>query len=260
MTMKIGDRTISGTIKKREEARAIYEQARNDGYVASLLDQERTNIFTQSVANIEPGKEIEITIKYIETLPYESGKYTFAFPSGGSALVRSGVTGGWGSGFSNNTNQVPDASLITPMPTLGGSRAGHNISIDVHLNGGMAVSDVKSALHQIDTKTIDANKMDISLTDKETIPNKDFVLTWQVAQDSLKSGYLTYKEAAEKEGFFTLMLMPPKRVTKDNVQPKEMIFVIDCSGSQAEHRSIKQRNDALYPDHANDNDTFQIIT
>ncbi|MBL0185129.1 MAG: VWA domain-containing protein [Candidatus Obscuribacter sp.] len=264
MTMKIGDRTISGTIKKREEARAIYEQARNDGYVASLLDQERTNIFTQSVANIEPGKEIEITIKYIETLPYESGKYTFAFPTvvGPRFVPGQAVTGGpQGSGFSNNTNQVPDASLITPMPTLGGSRAGHNISIDVHLNGGMAVSDVKSALHQIDTKTIDANKMDISLTDKETIPNKDFVLTWQVAQDSLKSGYLTYKEAAEKEGFFTLMLMPPKRVTKDNVQPKEMIFVIDCSGSQSGAPLDKAKETMLYIlDHMNDNDTFQIIT
>ncbi len=264
MTMRIGDRTISGTIKKREEARAIYEQARNDGYVASLLDQERTNIFTQSVANIEPGKEIEITIKYIETLPYESGKYTFAFPTvvGPRFVPGQAVTGGpQGSGFSNNTNQVPDASLITPMPTLGGNRAGHNISIDVHLNGGMAVSDVKSALHQIDTKTIDANKMDISLTDKETIPNKDFVLTWQVAQDSLKSGYLTYKEAAEKEGFFTLMLMPPKRVTKDNVQPKEMIFVIDCSGSQSGAPLDKAKETMLYIlDHMNDNDTFQIIT
>lgn len=264
MTMKIGDRTISGTIKKREEARAIYEQARNDGYVASLLDQERTNIFTQSVANIEPGKEIEITIKYIETLPYESGKYTFAFPTvvGPRFVPGQAVTGGpQGSGFSNNTNQVPDASLITPMPTLGGSRAGHNISIDVHLNGGMAVSDVKSALHQIDTKTIDANKMDISLTDKETIPNKDFVLTWNVAQDSLKSGYLTYKEAAEKEGFFTLMLMPPKRVTKENVAPKEMIFVIDCSGSQSGAPLDKAKETMLYIlDHMNDNDTFQIIT
>lgn len=264
MTMKIGDRTISGTIKKREEARAIYDQARNDGYVASLLDQERTNIFTQSVANIEPGKEIEITIKYIETLPYESGKYTFAFPTvvGPRFVPGQAVTGGpQGSGFNHNTNQVPDASLITPMPTLGGTRAGHNISIDVHLNGGMPISEVNSALHQVDTKAIDGNKMDISLTDKETIPNKDFVLTWNVAQDSLKSGYLTYKEAGEKEGFFTLMLMPPKRVTKDIVAPKEMIFVIDCSGSQSGAPLDKAKETMLYIlEHMNDNDTFQIIT
>ena len=65
MVMKIGDRTVHGTIKKREEARQIYEQAKANGQVASLLDQERTNIFNQSVANIEPGKEIEITIKYV---------------------------------------------------------------------------------------------------------------------------------------------------------------------------------------------------
>jgi len=73
MKMRIGDRTINGTIKKREEARQIYEEARNNGQTASLLDQERTNIFTQSVANIEPGQQIEITIDYVETLPFEDG-------------------------------------------------------------------------------------------------------------------------------------------------------------------------------------------
>ena len=75
MQMKVGARVIKGSIKKREEARQIYDQARANGYVASLLDQERTNIFTQSVANIEPGKEIEITIKYIETLPQSKGTF-----------------------------------------------------------------------------------------------------------------------------------------------------------------------------------------
>src|SRR5688572_3379984 len=76
MNMKVGSRTIKGTIKKREEARQIYDNARHAGHVASLLDQERTNIFTQSVANIEPGEKVEITIKYVDLLPYEAGNYT----------------------------------------------------------------------------------------------------------------------------------------------------------------------------------------
>src|SRR5215203_6299518 len=80
MTMRIGERTIRGQIKRREEAREIYEAAKSNGQVASLLDQERTNIFTQSVANILPGEKVIIEISYVETLKYEDGSYEFVFP------------------------------------------------------------------------------------------------------------------------------------------------------------------------------------
>ncbi len=113
MLMKVGERTIHGTIKKREEAKQIYEQAKANGQVASLLDQERTNIFTQSVANIEPGKEIEITIKYVETLPFENGKYSFAFPTVvGPRFNPGNPVGHSGTGRAPDTDQVPDASRI----------------------------------------------------------------------------------------------------------------------------------------------------
>jgi hypothetical protein len=128
MFMKVGERTIHGTIKKREEAKQIYDQARANGQVASLLDQERTNIFTQSVANIEPGKEIEITIKYVETLPFEKGKYSFTFPTvvgprfiPGNATANAGINAGMG--WAGNTDQVPDASRITPPVAPQGERA-----------------------------------------------------------------------------------------------------------------------------------------
>lgn len=80
MTMKVGSRVIRGEIKERGEARRIYEQARAEGKVASLLDQERPNIFTQSVANIEPGEQVDITISYSKTLKWKDGEYQFSFP------------------------------------------------------------------------------------------------------------------------------------------------------------------------------------
>jgi Ca-activated chloride channel family protein len=80
MLMKVGNRVIRGNIKEREEAQRIYQQARDAGKTASLLDQERPNIFTQSVANILPGENIEITISYVEYLKYEEGEYEFSFP------------------------------------------------------------------------------------------------------------------------------------------------------------------------------------
>lgn len=264
MVMKVGSRTIHGTIKKREEARQIYEEAMAQGHVASLLEQERSNIFTQSVANIEPGKDIEVTISYIETLPYESGKYSFAFPTvvGPRFIPGNAVSGGaQGGGFAPNTNQVPDASRITPTPVKEGERAGHDLSIDIHLNAGMPVSAVNSALHEVSIKNNGNSSADISLVNKNTIPNKDFVLSWNVAEDTIKSGYLTYKNKEDKDGYFTLMLMPPKRVTPATTAPKELIFVIDCSGSQSGAPLQKAKDAMLYMlDHMNSNDTFQIIT
>src|ERR1041384_8683577 len=80
MTMMVGDRTVRGKILRREEAQAVYDAAKSEGKVASLLDQERPNIFTQSVANILPGEQIRITISYVETLNYVNGAYEFVFP------------------------------------------------------------------------------------------------------------------------------------------------------------------------------------
>src|SRR5256886_5851595 len=80
MTMVVGDRTVRGKILRREQAEAVYEAAKNNGQTASLLNQERPNIFTQSVANILPGEQIKITISYVETLKYEAGAYEFVFP------------------------------------------------------------------------------------------------------------------------------------------------------------------------------------
>ncbi|CAN5313822.1 hypothetical protein BH11CYA1_BH11CYA1_23920 [soil metagenome] len=263
MQMKVGTRVIKGTIKKREEARQMYDQAKANGYVASLLDQERTNIFTQSVANIEPGKEIEITIKYIETLPYEAGKFSYTFPTVvGPRFIPGEPVGKSSGGWANDTNQVPDASRITPNVVAEGQRAGHDISINVHLNAGMPVSQISSKLHEVQVRNSGSGQADISLTDKATIPNKDFVLSWNVAEDSLKSGYVTYRDPSAKDGagYFTVMLIPPKRITPEKVAPKEMVFVIDCSGSQSGAPLNKAKETMHYIlDHMNANDTFQII-
>lgn len=260
MLMKVGNRTIHGTIKKREEARQIYEAARDRGQTASLLDQERTNIFTQSVANIKPGEDIEITINYVDLLPYEAGSYSFAFPMVvGPRFNPGSPTGHSGTGFAPDTTKVPDASKITPPVAPEGERAGHDLSLDVTIDSGIPISEVKSKLHDVTITRPAGDKAVIALKDKNTIPNKDFVLTWNVAGDQLKSGYLTHNDG--KNGFFTLMVMPPKQVTPDKVQPKEMIFLIDCSGSQSGQPLEKCKETMLYIlDHMNANDTFQVIT
>lgn len=260
MLMKVGKRTIRGEIKKREEAREIYERAKAHGQTASLLDQERTNIFTQSVANIKPGEIIEITISYVDLLPYEAGNFSFVFPTVvGPRFIPGESLGKQGTGWANDTSNVPDASRITPPVTPKCTRAGHDISISVDIDAGVPILDLNSKVHEVDiTKTGD-RKAKVTLKDRATIPNKDFVFSWQVAADKLKSGYLTHRVG--DKGYFSLMILPPKRVTPETVAPKEMIFLIDCSGSQSGAPLEKAKETMSYIlDHMNANDTFQVIS
>ncbi|MDR3614591.1 MAG: VIT and VWA domain-containing protein [Candidatus Obscuribacterales bacterium] len=261
MVMQIGSRRIQGSIKKRAEAREIYNNAKAHGHTASLLDQERTNIFTQSVANIPAGAKVEVTLQYVETLPFEDGKFSFVFPTVvGPRFIPGTVTDHTGTGRIDNTAQVPDASLITPPVAAEGSRSGHDISIKVSINGGVPISNINSKLHEIKVDKNGQDKAVISLIDKNTIANKDFVLNWDVAGASLKSGYLTHRDKSDRSGYFTLMVMPPKRPTVAEIAPRELIFLIDCSGSQSGLPLQKAKETLSYIiEHMNQHDTFQII-
>ena len=259
MTMKIGSRIIKGNIKKKEEAKEIYEAARAAGHVASLLDQERPNIFTQSVANIEPGETVEIEIKYVDLLAYESGSYSFNFPTVVGPRFNPGTqtVGKTGRGRDEDTDQVPDASKITPQIAPKGERAGHDISISLDIDAGVPINAISSKLHEVQNK-IQGNSAHIELVNKATIPNRDFVLSWSVAADKLQSGYLTHHD--KQGGFFTLMLLPPKKVTVNEIAPKEMVFLVDTSGSQSGAPLDKAKETLNYIlEHMNPNDTFQII-
>src|SRR5262245_55729460 len=260
MTMIVGDRTVKGKIKRREEAQAIYEAARDAGQTASLLDQERPNIFTQSVANIAPGAEVKITISYVEFLRYEAGTYEFVFPMVvGPRYIPGRPIGKQGGGRYLDTNQVPDASRITPRVIPEGMRAGHDISIQVNLDAGVPIDWLESKLHEVDVTRTDRRRALVRLKDQATIPNKDFILKFDVAGKKISDAVITHRGA--QGGFFTLILQSPERVTAADVTPKELVFVLDTSGSMSgfpiekAKETMKLALDNLYPD-----DTFNLIT
>jgi Ca-activated chloride channel homolog len=259
MLIRVRDRVVRGEIKRREEARRIYEQARDRGQVASLLDQERPNIFTQSVANIPPGEKVEITIKYVEMLPYDDGAFKFVFPMVvGPRFIPGDPVAKQGTGWSPDTDRVPDASRITPNVTPEGVRAGHDIDLSVSIDAGVPILDVKSSLHEVDVTQETKNRATISLKNKKEIPNRDFVLKYLVAGDEIRSGVLTHKDG--KQGYVSLIMIPPKRVRPEQVAPKEMIFVIDRSGSQHGKPLDKAKETMKYViEHMNPDDTFNVI-
>src|ERR1044072_6582453 len=232
MTMLVGDRTVRGKILRREEAQAVYEAARNNGQTASLLNRQRRNIFTQSVANILPDEPIKITISYVETLNNENGSYEFVFPMVmGPRYIPGNPTGTKGNGFAPDTDRVPDGSLITPRPAPEGMRAGHDVSLDVTLDAGVPIDGLSSKTHDVSIERSGDHQAHVTLKDVATIPNKDFILRYDVAGAKISDAVLTHSNGTG--GFFTLILQPPERITVEDVTPKEIIFVLDTSGSMS---------------------------
>ncbi len=260
MTMLVGSRTVRGTIKRREEARSIYEAARAAGHVAGLLDQERPNIFTHSVANIMPGEQVKITISYVETLKYEDGSYEFSFPMVvGPRYIPGQPIGKQGGGWAPDTNRVPDASRITPPVAKPGTRAGHDISLEVALDAGVPLDTLQSATHEVVIERPNLHAAVVRLKDKDVLPNKDFVLKYDVAGRKINDAVLAHRAA--RGGFFTLILQPPARVAAQDVTPKELVFVLDTSGSMSGFPIEKAKETMrLALDGLNPQDTFNLIT
>jgi Ca-activated chloride channel family protein len=255
--MTIGERRIRGIIRERQEAEQIYQQAKSQGHVASLLTQERPNIFTQKVANIEPGKEIDVNIKYFNTLAYVDGWYEFVFPMVvGPRFNPPGFTDGVGAvarGKAGISGQKTEVQYLKP-----GERSGHDISLAVNIDAGVAIEEVACSSHVITKSSTAPEKLAVKLSSLDSIPNKDFVLRYKVAGKTVKSALVTHRD--QRGGFFTLMLYPPDNLSYLKRAPMEMIFVLDCSGSmsgkpiakakQAVTKALKK----LQPD-----DTFQVI-
>jgi Ca-activated chloride channel family protein len=217
MTMRIGDRVVEGVIKQREQARRIYEAAKAQGQATALLDQERPNIFTQSVANITPGAQVRIEIQYVQTLKFQNGTYEFNFPM----VV--------GPRFLGNAK---DPGKITPPITPKGTRTGANIDLTVNVNAGAPVQSLSSVLHKIDTQRIDPSRYTVRLANQDEIPNRDFILRYQVSTDKVTDVFISHMDP-DKGGFFALGLLPPKAPQEQDITAKEMIFVMDQSGSQS---------------------------
>ena len=207
-----------------------------------------------------PGEQIRIIISYVETLKYEDGSYEFVFPMVvGPRYIPGSPIGAQGNGFAPDTNRVPDASRITPYPAPEGMRAGHDISIDVSLDAGVPIDGLASKSHEIRVDKPDSARAHVQLKDSATIPNKDFILKYDVAGRKVEDALLTTR--SDRGGFFTLILQPPDRIAPADVMPKELVFVLDTSGSMSgfpiekAKEAMKLAMDGLYPQ-----DTFNLIT
>jgi len=220
MKMQIGERTIEAKIKEREQARKDYEDAKNQGKSASLLEQQRPNVFQMNVANIMPGDVIRVELKYTELLVPEDRVYEFVYPT----VV--------GPRYTNQESATAPASehwIQNPYLRQGGAPA-YDFDIHVNLAAGMPIHDLSCPSHKVDAVYADASHAAVKLAAGEsTGGNRDYILRYRLNGDRIQSGVLLHE--GEKENYFLLMMQPPKRIASNDIPGREYIFIVDVSGS-----------------------------
>jgi Ca-activated chloride channel family protein len=220
MKMTIGKRTILARIEERKEAWRQYEEAKQQGKSASLLEQQRPNVFQMNVANILPEDVIEVELKYTELLIPTGGIYEFVHPT----VV--------GPRYSNQPAETarPSQKWVENPYLHQGQAPTYTFDMTADLAAGLPIQNVACTSHKVSIHYNGPSRASIKLdpTDKNG-GNRDFILTYQLAGGRVQSGLLLFE--GEKENFFLLMLQPPKRVSVDQIPSREYVFIVDVSGS-----------------------------
>ncbi len=242
LNIQVGERRIEGVIKERAEAKAMYQRAKSSGQRTALVEQERPNLFTTSVANIAPGETVVVEISYQQMLHYQRGRFSLRFPMtltpryipGEQIIDADEPISIKGSGWSFNTDQVRDASRITPPVRLSHETEDSRMRIKVTLDAGMELSRINSLYHDIEFNR-QGQVYSVELLNGAVAMDRDFELVWQPALGAEPEAAL-FKETIAGEDYALIMLMPPVAESFPVAQqslPREVVFIIDTSGSMA---------------------------
>ncbi|MEW6166106.1 MAG: VIT domain-containing protein, partial [Pseudomonadota bacterium] len=241
MSMEVGAERIRAQIQETQQAEQTFARAKSEGRAAALLKQQRPNMFTQQVANLMPGLPITVTLRYVQTVPKVDGDYQLVIP-----LVV-------GPRF-----QPPDVGVLpaveaVPEPVPAAASAGHwtldalpayppvfglelpptidagRVALSITLDGGLPVRALRSDTHAIDARAESALRWQIGLEAGRVVDNRDFVLRYSLAGSGTAAGLLTHYDA--RGGFFSLLIEPPAAPDDADITPREMVFLLDCSGS-----------------------------
>lgn len=248
LTMKVGERTITGEVRPRAQARQEYEAARDHGQQAATVEQQRPNLFTSRVANIPPGEDIIVELHYQQPVEYRGGQFSLRLPTTltprymPGPLLPTGEVSGWQEGWAVATQQVPDAGAISPYTVRAAdvSPESHRARISVSLNAGLPLAEVTSPSHGIETRA-DGQLMQVSPSGGPVLMNRDFVLRWRPVRGREPVAAVFHEQFGGEDYLMTMVV--PGAATGQNL-PRDLVFVIDTSGSMA-GESIRQARQAL---------------
>ncbi len=283
LTMRVGDRVIRGHIKEKKEAKKVYQAAMASGRKAGLVEQERPNLFTTQIANIPPGEAITVELEYLQTVGYEHGQFSLRFPMTITPRYIPGVpllpakndsesverdqpieerlVFDSGMGWAFNTDQVTDASRISPFlyPQIATDAKPVNpIKITANIDMGMPLNNIDSAYHNIILSRQDSH-YSLRLSKGVVSMEQDFALTWLPAVGREPTAAL-FSETIDETEYALMMVLPPAPEKVLQKLPREVIVIIDTSGSM-DGISIRQARQSLLMalDNLKPTDRFNII-
>lgn len=245
MRMEVGDEIINAQIRKKEEAKQVFETAKKEGKAASLLTQHRPNMFTQKIANLMPGLPIKVTIKYTQTVPRVDGEYQLVIPMivgpryqpSGSGITPKIIDDGIEIGEEEVAADIPfgewELESLPSYPEVAGLNIPDQIekervSLNINLASSMPASNIFSRTHDVNIDGHDTEKQ-ITFQKGRVIDNRDFVLSYSLSGQRSQAGFLS--SVQDGQGYFSLLIEPPKAPKEEDITAREMVFVLDTSGS-----------------------------
>jgi Ca-activated chloride channel homolog len=244
LTLDIGTRRIVGEVREREDAERMYERAAEAGKKASLVSQQRPNLFTTSVANIGPGEIVSVSITYQQEVRYDHGEFSITFPSTLTPRYNPGAPNGDDvasvqrgvAAMARSGSRVPDAARITPPTLLDGT--GPLLDMKVTLDPGVPLAELDSPSHELDIERPKTGPIQIALKGGPVLADRDFRLRWRPTPSAAPTSAV-FTEDFAGERYALLMLLPPTLASgtaaleQTAALPRETTFVIDTSGSMA---------------------------
>lgn len=266
LKMIVGNRVVVADIKEKQAARAIYEKARTEGKKASLVEQQRPNVFTNAVANIGPHEKIVVQIEYQQSVRLADGRFSLRVPlvvapryspqDASPITQQADLKAGWGQSKQRPSREVSDKSISTPLMAPGGDRT-NPVTLKVNLNAGFPLDDVQSLYHAVKIDKVSDTERRIVL-DGDAAADRDFVLEWSAVASNMPNVGL-FRERVGQDDYVLAYVMPPAVATPRKAG-REVVFVIDNSGSMG-GTSIEQARASL--DYAlsrlEPNDRFNVI-
>ncbi|MCH5248836.1 MAG: VWA domain-containing protein [Lachnospiraceae bacterium] len=222
MKMQIGNQVVTAVIKEKEEAKEEFEAAKSEGKSASMLSEERANVFTMDVANIMPGDDVRIELHYTELITPTEGSYQFVFPTVAGPRYVGPII-----------DEAGNRDEWTATPYLKeGTAPSDEYNINVTISAGVPISSLTSSSHNIDIGWEENTTAHVSLANvSEYAGNRDFILDYKLTGEEIGTGLIMDK--GENENYFMLMVQPPERYEVEDIPPREYIFVLDVSGSMS---------------------------
>jgi Ca-activated chloride channel family protein len=222
LNVRLADRLIVAQIREKQQAKREYEQAKNAGQTAALLEQHRPNVFQMNVANIMPGDDIRVELRYTELLTPRNGRYRFVFPT----VV--------GPRYNSPQGAAAQEKWVAQPTLRAGVDSPAQFDIRVTLDTPIDIKEIVSSSHRIDVSHSDERHAEARLETKpgKAANNRDFILDYRLAGDAVESGVMLMRGHGENaENFFLAMVEPPKAVPERVIVPRDYIFVVDVSGS-----------------------------